>query len=94
MQTMWNLLWYIYGEACFNQKTLYKWSKNGFAIMSLSWKDSQWSGNILTRKENVLGSAVCKKGHTDSTLRYERTHPYWFPWKKFNCKQYFLLPTS
>ena len=24
----------------------------------------------------------------------KRSHHYWFPWKKYNCKQNFLLPTK
>ena len=36
-----------YRETYFNQNSLYKWAKNGFATSSPSQKDSPWSGNTL-----------------------------------------------
>ena len=33
----------MYGEACFNQENVYKWSKHGFVTRSLSVKDFPWS---------------------------------------------------
>ena len=30
----------VYREACFSQKTLYKWAKDGFTMTTLSQKDS------------------------------------------------------
>ena len=44
-------------------------------------------------KEKIPGPVVSKEGHTaDSLMGPERTHHYWFPWKRYNCKQYFLKP--
>ena len=40
-----------------------------------------------------LFSEAVSKGHANSLLGIERTHQYWFPWWKSNCKQYFLLLT-
>ena len=45
-------------------------------------------------KEKVPGTVVSKEGHADSVLKHEMTHHYWFPWKKCNCKQCFLSPSS
>ena len=46
----------------------------------------------LSGKEKIPDTAV-NKDDTNSFLEYERTHHYWFPWKKYNCKQCFLMPT-
>ena len=53
---------------------------------SMEWKHT----DSLVKK--VPGTAV-SKGDTDSLLGHERAHHYWFPRKKHNCKQCFLLPT-
>ena len=45
----------------------------------------------LSGKERFLGAAVSKEGHTDSVLEHEKSYHYWFPWKRSNYKQYFLL---
>ena len=37
-----------------------------------------WRSN----KEKVPGEMDRKEDHADSLLAYERTHHYWFPWKK------------
>ena len=63
-----------------------------FVPKSLNQKDSQWSGNTLT-KEKVPGSAVSKEGLADSLQGHERIYHYWFLWTKCDCKQCFLLPT-
>ena len=42
----------------------------------------------ISSKENILGTVVSK----NSAIGYERTHHYWFPWKRCYCKQCFLLP--
>ena len=78
-------MWDVNRRECFCQKNLYKCAKHGFELKSHSM-----SGN--THKEKVLCTAVSKEGHADSLLIYERTHHYWFPWKRCNCKQCFLLP--
>ena len=36
---------------------------------------------------------VSKEGHADSHLGHETAHRHWFPWKRCNCKQCFLLTT-
>ena len=77
VQTMWNLQKECdkYGKASF-RRNIYKWVKHEFVIMSQSWKDRLWSGNI--DKENVLGAAVNKDGDADSLLGHERTHHFDF----------------
>ena len=50
------------------KKNVYKWAKHGFFTISMSQKDDQWSGNILTGKEKVPGVAVSKEDHADSLL--------------------------
>ena len=50
--------------------------------------ETQW----LSGKEKVINAAVSKNGHADSFLEHERTHHNWFPSKRWNCKQCFLLP--
>ena len=47
----------------------------------------------LCGKEKVSGAAVSKEGYADNLLGHKRTHYNWFPWKRCNCKQYFLLQT-
>ena len=45
-------------------------------------------------KEKVLGVTVNKEGHADILLGHERTHHYWFHWKRCNSKLWFLLPND
>ena len=47
----------------------------------------------LSGKKKVLGAAV-SKDYTDSVLGHQQTYHKGFPWKRSNCKQCFLLPTS
>ena len=74
------------------EKEMYKWVKHGFAFTSLSQKDSlmKWK-RYLSGQEKVLEAAVSKVDHIDRLLGYENTHQYWFPWKRFNDYQCFLL---
>ena len=58
--------------------------------MSVTYKVSPWNGNTLTDKENVLNT-VASKDHADNFLGHKRIHYYWFPWKRSNCIQSFLL---
>ena len=81
----------VYREACFSQKDVYKWAKYGFATMSLILKDSET--HWISGDKKVPGTAVSKEVDADSLQERGRTHHYWFPWKKYNCKQCFLLPT-
>ena len=83
MQTEWNLqknvcVW----RSRFQSKNLYKWVKHGFAIKSLSWKESPWSGNTLSGKEKVLGATVSGESHVDNIQGNEKAHHYWFSLKK------------
>ena len=48
--------------------------------------------NTLSGKVNILGAVVSKEGHADSWWGHLRTRHNWFPWKRCNCKQCFLLP--
>ena len=50
--------------------------------------------NRLTDNGIVPSAALSKEGNADGLLRHLRIHLNWFPWKIFNCKQYFLLPTK
>ena len=43
---------------------------------SIEWKHGFFG------KETFLNFGVCKEGHADNLLRYERTYRYWFPYKK------------
>ena len=58
----------------------------------------QWKHEVETHwvfgKEKILGTVVSNEGHAVTVLWHERTHLYWFPWKRWNCKQCFLLPIS
>ena len=54
----------------------------------IKWK--HW----FSDKEKVLGAAVSKEGHADNILEHERIYHYRFPWKRYDCKQYFPLPAS
>ena len=40
----------------------------------------------LSGKEKVQGAAVSKEGHAYSLLGHERSHHYWFSWKRCVCK--------
>ena len=74
------------------KKNVYKWVK--YAFVTMSWKNSplRWT-HRLSSKEKVLDAVVSEEGNVDSLQRNERINNYWFPWKKCNCKQCFLLPT-
>ena len=52
----------------------------------------EWKHTLVRKK--ILSAVVSKEGHADSLLRNERIHHIWFPWKRCNYKQCFLLPTS
>ena len=73
----------IYGEACFNPKSVHRWDKHDSDTTSLYGKDSPWSGN--SGKEKVSGVAVNKEGYPETLLWLARG-PSLFPWKKCNCK--------
>ena len=40
----------------------------------------------LSSKENIPGALVSKEVYADSILGHERTHHYWFSFKKYNCE--------
>ena len=48
-----------------------------------------WLFNI----EKVPGAVVSKEGHAESILGHEKTHHYWFSWKRCNYNQWFIFPT-
>ena len=50
--------------------------------------ETQW----LSCKQKVLGTAVSKESDTDNLLKHERTHHYWFLWKKVQLET--MLPTA
>ena len=68
----------VYGEACFS------WARVEKIVHGGKYTDS------LVK---ILGTAVSKEGNADTHLWHERTCLYWFPFKRCNCKQCFLLPT-
>ena len=80
-------------ETYSSQKKVYKWAKHGFATISPSQKYTMKWKHWLSNREKVLGVVVSKEGDAESLLWYERNSHYWFSWKRFNCKQCFLLPT-
>ena len=82
VQTMWNLLNNIWCEAYFCQKMFANWLNMGFPLQT--WVKT----HQLSSKIKVPGAAVSKEGHAASLLGQERTHHYWFPWKKFNSASY------
>ena len=47
----------------------------------------------LSCKEKVEDAEFGIEGHADCFWGEERTHHYWFPWKRCNRKQRFLLLT-
>ena len=49
--------------------------------------------SVLKQRKKILGAEVSKKGDADNLLRYGRNHFYFFPWKRCNYKQSFLLST-
>ena len=74
-------------------ENVYKWVKHGLLLWPCVEKtvhgvQTYW----LWLKKIVLSAAVNKEGHADSFLVHERTHDYWFPWKRCNSKQCYLLP--
>ena len=52
---------------------------------TVQWVEIQW----LSGKEKVMVVAV----NEESILGHEKTHLYWFPWKKCHSNHCFLLPT-
>ena len=62
--------------------SLWTWVKKTIYGLEMHWCYS---------KEKILGAALSKEGHADSLLGYEKTNHHWFPWKRCNCKQCFLL---
>ena len=57
------------------------WVKKTVHVDEIHW---------LSGKEKVLGAVSNKEGDADSLLGHKWTHHYWFPWKRCNCKQFFL----
>ena len=57
-------------EVSFSQNNFYKLAKHELATMSLSQKDSPWSGNKLTLQSKKKGSwsSSHKEGNADSVL--------------------------
>ena len=78
----------------------YWWSENKLKVMLTVFWDMKGPTTIggvkthwLSGNEKVLVTVVNKEGDADSVLGHERTHHYWFLWKRCNCKQCFLLQT-
>ena len=77
------------------KKMFYKCSKHGIASMSLSGKKQviEWKHTNSLVKKRFWVQLLVKKALTNSLLRHERTHHFWFSWKSFNCIECFHLPT-
>ena len=80
----------VYGKASFSLKNVYNGLDMALQVSTGVEKtvygvETHW----LSGKEKVTDAAVSKEGHTG----HEMTHHYRFSWKRFNCKQCFLLPT-
>ena len=106
VQTMWNLqnnVWYVCRErSLFQSKKKKKKKKKIFTIwlnvdLPLRTRVNKTEYGVethqLSGKEKILNAAVRNEGQTDRLLGNERTNHYRFPWKRCNCKQYFLLQT-
>ena len=78
---------------CIEKQVLEKMFTNrqniGFATMIQGQKRSPW----LSGKEKVSSTAIYKEDDANNVLGHERNYHYWFPWKRCNYKQGFLLPT-
>ena len=82
----------MYGEACFHQKIFTIGLNIGLPLQT--WIEKTVHGvetHWLATKEKVPGAAVCNND-AEGLLGYERTHDYWFLWKRCNCNEHFLLP--
>ena len=87
-QTIWNFLKNVL------DKKVSKWAKH---LPQWAWVKKTVHGvetHWLSSKNKAQGAVVNKEGETDCLLGHERTHDYWFPWKRCNNKRGFLLPTS
>ena len=74
-------IWDVYWQACFNEKMFT--NRLNMGLLLQAW-DSLWSKNTVfpVRKKSVKKVMLTWKNHH-----------FWFPWKKCNYKQCFLLPT-
>ena len=45
----------------------------------------------LSVTEKVPGTVVSKESHVGNVLNHEKTHYYWFPWKRCNYEQCYQL---
>ena len=84
----------VYREVCFSQKMFTNRLK--ICLLLWAWVEKTVTGietHWLSGIEKVLGTVVNKEGHVHNVLGHERTYHNWFPWKRCNCKQCFLLPT-
>ena len=57
-----------------------------FNYESESKRQSTVWKHIDSSKEKLLGTVVSKEGDPDSVLKHERSHGYWLPWERYNCK--------
>ena len=95
MWNSWKNVCDVYRETCFRQKMLTNGLNLGLLLQA--WVEKIVYGaemHWLSGKEKVLGVAISKKVILTLHWCMLRTYDYWFPWKRWNCKQYFLLPTS
>ena len=80
----------MYKEPCFCQNNGLKIGLSVQAWVKDTVHGAETHG--LSSKEKVPGIVV-KKGHGNRLLEHERTHHYWFPQKRCNCKWSILLLT-
>ena len=77
----------VYRETCLGLNI--SLPQQAWVKKTVHWMETHW----LSDKENVLGAVVQKEAQADNLLGHERTHHYWFSWRRCSCKKAFLLPT-
>ena len=82
----------VYGEECFSQKMFVNGVNMGFPLEAQIKKTIYGVETYWLSSKGVPSTRVSKEGLADSLLGHERTHHYWFHWKRYICKQYFILP--
>ena len=82
----------VFREVCLNQKMFTNRLNMSLLLWAWTKKTVHGVGTVtLQQRKSTRWSAVNKESHTETLLRYDRTYHYWFPWKRCNSKQYFLL---
>ena len=85
---------YIHRETFFTQKAFTNGLNMGLSLWTwvkktVHGEETHW----FSSKEKVQRAVISKEGNVEGVLGHEKTHHYWFPWKRCYHKQSFLLPT-